>query len=261
MFNSLVEKILPKTEDLPKIQDSKVGQNQIIDKFNTDASLEELKKTLNTFEIEPIPDLPESHVSTLREHKSAVSCVSYTRIKVINLFRLGSRLYKQERNKKLYEFFENSLAENWKFLSSTEKSEMERLHLDLKDKYSNSLNSEKNQLFGAKVDSSDIDFFSHTDLQKQILDLAKNMKQVAKGFSSTLESDNSLLETIYSKQSTYLTELNKEHEKMDSIQIKTSMWANFKAFVAVIFSLIIFITMMVIIYLFPSTSYIYLNNH
>ena len=75
----------------------------------------------------------------------------YTRIKVINLFRLGKRLNKQERNKKLYEFFENSLTEHWKFLSSSEKSEMERLHLDLKDKYLNPSNSEKNQLFGVFI--------------------------------------------------------------------------------------------------------------
>ncbi|OMJ64989.1 hypothetical protein SteCoe_40143 [Stentor coeruleus] len=72
MFNSLVEKLLPKTEEFPKIQAPKLSQKQIADKPSTDIALEELKKALNFIEMEPMLDLPKSYVSTLRGHKSAL---------------------------------------------------------------------------------------------------------------------------------------------------------------------------------------------
>lgn len=86
------------------------------------------------------------------------------------------------------------------------------------------------------------------------------MKQVAGGFSSTLEKDENLLESISSQQNNYLVQMKKESDRMASIQVKTNYFAFFRTFFAVAFSLVLFVIVLVIIYLFPSTRYITVSN-
>jgi hypothetical protein len=85
------------------------------------------------------------------------------------------------------------------------------------------------------------------------------MKLIAGEFSTAMKQDEPLLESIVSKQSSYLDQIGKSHKKIDSISIKTSWWSSIKTAFILILSLIIFISMMSLIYFFPSKNYVYLK--
>ena len=65
------------------------------------------------------------------------------RIRIINLFRLGKRLEKNDNNKDLYQKFEKQFYELWDSLTKQEKSSLEGIHERLKDKYSDSFTNDK----------------------------------------------------------------------------------------------------------------------
>lgn len=86
------------------------------------------------------------------------------------------------------------------------------------------------------------------------------MKNVAGMFSEAMKQDESLLESIASKQANFISQLEVENKNIEKISVKTSIWSSLRTLFAVALSLVIFVNMMVVIHFFPSTTYISLNK-
>jgi hypothetical protein len=185
------------------------------------------------------------------------------RIKITNLFRLAKRL-EQNSSKDQFFQFEKALNDYKPLSSQSESKQLEELYDQLKKKFSINLKTDSEELFGVKFNQTrkpePVEDFSQHEIEKQILELARNMKQMAGNFSSTLTQDNTLLESIHSKQSSCMNDLKKEEKRLISISVKTSFFALFKSFFFAFISFPLFILMLSLIHFFPSTSYISLKD-
>lgn len=63
---------------------------------------------------------------------------------------------------------------------------------------------------------------SRLDLEREILNLARDMKHVANSFKTTLENDDPLVQSIAAKQARFLLKMKKETTILNKIQINTS---------------------------------------
>ncbi|CAG9319425.1 unnamed protein product [Blepharisma stoltei] len=188
---------------------------------------------------------------------------------IVNIFRFAKRLEEAASiDRELLCKFEGNLLDIWICLNPQQRAQLESQQAKFKSRVStpnsNTFKEDRERLLGITQLSykkqTEFNEASRLDLEREILNLAKDMKSVATSFKVTLENDDPLVQSIAAKQANFLIKMKKETGILDQIQFKTSWWASIKSFFALIFAFAVFCCMMVVIYWFPDTKYIYLKN-